>query len=641
MSKIQSEGKRREILVSATLLMLFFLGYLFFSYTLNTTLDQVNRHAIYTNNLSQALRYGDDDKHSLVNHALTLYEQGGQIHHATVKPLNKLLSSEAVDLAKTKSALNNHNYVQVNANVETISVRLRTEIAKKNKLIKTLIIVMGIFTAVLYALMSFYLIRREKARENIEEAIIQESEGILNTVSEGLFLLGKDHQIGIQQSASIKEMFKQERDLEGDFFEFISQYVTQSDLNIAKDFLGLLFGDRVKEKLIKSLNPLDKVEINIARRDGSFERRYLEFNFKRVIEDEKLKHLLVSVTDITRKVELEKELQEAKDEQEAQIDLLKNILHIDSKQLKIFFSTTDENLNKINNVLENGHGKYESKSIRGVVTEISQTIHAVKGDAAALGLHHIEFEAHDFEESIKKIDLNASNLSGKDLLPLTSHLRTLFKEMNSMSTLIEKFSSSIGSSEVKEVDNNGQEVDSLFLSQLQGLVDNVSERNNVKVNLNTVGLCDAKIPDNLKDDISTAAIQLARNAIVHGGETPAIRLGKDKSASMQLDINVAKTYRGYELTVRDDGKGIDERHVIARAQELNLIEGDAKDLSLASCINYLFDPSFSSQKEASLDAGRGVGLSLVKKILAKYHGKIFVKSERNKSTQFHLIFPEA
>ena len=178
-------------------------------------------------------------------------------------------------------------------------------------------------------LIVFPIISRLAKNEDTVVEAKKESEGIMSTVSEGLFLLTKDNDFGIEQSTSLREMFRFDRDLEGNFFDFIGNYVTPSTIQVAQDYLGLLYGDRVKEKLVKDLNPLNEVEINIVRRDGSFETRYLNFKFSRVMEGDKLSHLLGSVSDVSREVLLRQELEESKEEQEAQLDLLMlSLIHI-------------------------------------------------------------------------------------------------------------------------------------------------------------------------------------------------------------------------------------------------------------------------------------------------------------------------
>ena len=54
--------------------------------------------------------------------------------------------------------------------------------------------------------------------------------------------------------------------------------MTQSNVDLAKEYLTLLFGDRVKERLVEELNPLKQVEVSLVRRDGSLENHYLILN---------------------------------------------------------------------------------------------------------------------------------------------------------------------------------------------------------------------------------------------------------------------------------------------------------------------------------------------------------------------------
>jgi len=521
---------------------------------------------------------------------------------------------------------------------------------------------MAIFAFMLYIMTTFLLIKRLSRSEDVEEKTKQETAGILNTVSEGLFLLGRDHEIGIEQSASLKEIFKQERDLEGNFFDFISQYITQGDLQVAKDYLDLLFGDRVKEKLVASLNPLNNVEINIIRRDGSFENRYLDFHFKRVIEGGELKHILGSVTDVTKQVMLEKELEQAKEEQETQMDLLKSILHIDNNQLKAFFRTAEEVLNNINNTLESNSKKLDQFEIQSLLKNIAEDVHRIKGDSAALGLHQFEFSSHEFEDAIKTVVADNPKITGKQLLPLTINLRGMFKDLDNMKTLVDKFSSSfaapvkaperveeegeieespvieepIADTAVAEVPNT----DSPVVSKLNTIVETVSTRNNKPVQLTTSGFDSVSLPDEIEEKMSSIAIQLARNAVVHGGESQEERVSKSKPDFLALNVNLSETHRGYELIVRDDGKGIDEKSVFKRAVELGLAqEEEIGSATFTSCLKYLFHSGFSNETEASLDAGRGVGLPLVRTILKESKGKISVTSQKESYCQFHIILP--
>ena len=97
---------------------------------------------------------------------------------------------------------------------------------------------------------------------------------------------------------------------------------------------------------------------------------------------------------------------------------MKKILHIDNDQLKAFFSSVENELNGINERLQEQSVKLGDHEIRSMLKGISQDVHKIKGDSAALGLHQFEFSAHDFETAIEEVE-QEKGLSGRALLPLS------------------------------------------------------------------------------------------------------------------------------------------------------------------------------------------------------------------------------
>ena len=332
----------------------------------------------------------------------------------------------AADQSRFKSALTS---LRNNASAEA---------SKRARLLAIAPLAICLLGVLIYLLAIIPQLLRLSSVAEVQVESNQQAENILNTVSEGLFLLDKNGDIGVEQSKSLKGMFRMKRDLEGSFLEFIGAYVPDSAVAVAKDYLDLLYGDRVKEKLVKDLNPLNKVEVSITRRDGSIENRYLDFNFARVMVDGELQHLLGSVTDVTREVRLEQELENNKQEQEAQLDLLMNILHLDKRSLGRFYSETEASLDSINETLqERGHS---SDQIRNKLITISEQAHKIKGDAAALKLHNFEFIMHEFETELAVVQQTKGKISGREVLPAVTKLKDVFKELNNMQSIVTRFS---------------------------------------------------------------------------------------------------------------------------------------------------------------------------------------------------------
>ncbi len=488
------------------------------------------------------------------------------------------------------------------------------------------------FVGIMFALL------RDMQRRDVEvDAAREETDNILGTVNEGLFLLDRDLEIGIQQSEALRDMFGIKDELEGNFMTFIGRYVPDGTVEIAADFIELLLGERVKEKLIGDLNPLNEVEISIERRDGSYQNRYLNFQFKRVLEDKKVKQLLVSVTDVTREVLLARELEETKEQSEAQMDLLVSILHIEPRQLALFLDNTQTGLNRINETLkQQGSGRSERQ---GQLAEIFREAHKIKGEAAALNMHSFEIKTHEFEEQIEVLR-QKPDLAANDLLPLTVSLKSQFEHLESVRDMVIRFSRLQGA-----VDANGQgsnePVEIVAQDPLTQLAQKVAERRGVQVMVSRFGLSDSELPEHYRTLINDATIQFVRNAVAHGIEAPDERLTQGKSPLGQVAVSVNQSAEGeFVLVVRDDGRGLNPALIRETAIAKGLItDAMAKKLSDTQTLGLLFKSGFSTAEEADLDAGRGVGLDIVGAEIKALNGKISIGHQASRYCQFRVVLP--
>lgn len=730
--------KYRGLFIAVTSLVVFFLVYLFVGQALQRQALSSIGYSNAINGITEKLdaaKLGDST--AALSSSINVLENGGTIDGERYESLKKFLAPETAPIGELSAAFASGNIQQAKTTMASINTIAKEKTKKRLALTNTLQIVAAILTLLLYVLVVIPLFFRIKETDETVATTQKETEGIMGTVSEGLFLLNSDHEIGVEQSASLKGMFKLERDLEGNFFDFIIKYVTQDAVNIAKDYIELLFGDRVKERLVEDLNPLKQVEINLIRRDGSYENRYLDFKFKRVLVDGKLSHLLGSVTDVTKQVVLERQLEESKEEQEAQIDLLMSILHVDNRQLKTFFTSTETALNSINETLESRG--YDDSQIRTKLRDISRDVHRIKGDAAALNLNNFEFASHELENEIETVQKENKKITGKLLLPVATKLRDLFAELERMKSLMSKFSDAmtqsketgtpvanlegLGLPETAEQDNSAvaataagaasvgvaaaamsgaaaaglnsdapeaeasetamaEEVvaeepisqeamveeamveepvaqesvpaaledtprkattastTSALHTNLERLASTVGERNGVEVDLRSTGLGDDQIPDWLSEPIQSTLVQLVRNSIVHGGETPEIRASKGKSNALNIHADFKAVGDTYRLTIEDDGLGINSEKIIEQAFKKELIsEEQSKTFGAKEALSLIFSPGFSSKEDADLDGGRGVGLDVVFELTKKNNGKISIKSGKGQFCKFLFTYP--
>jgi chemotaxis protein histidine kinase CheA/ActR/RegA family two-component response regulator len=129
---------------------------------------------------------------------------------------------------------------------------------------------------------------------------------------------------------------------------------------------------------------------------------------------------------------------------------------------------------------------------------------------------------------------------------------------------------------------------------------------------------------------------LARNAVVHGIETPEERARSGKAPGGELLL--AATVDGTDLVLRfsDDGRGI-ERHTLSeRLQQ----KGETALNSHAELQHILFQSGFSTVETPSALAGHGLGLAAVKSAVEYLNGRIQFATEPGRGTHLTLRLPQ-
>jgi len=333
---------------------------------------------------------------------------------------------------KLQAALAKLNEFGVGAHEQLASITrtLAGEVeSKSNSLVGVVrtIQVVGIVAGLLMLGAIFlYFARNMRKDELIANRARKETADILRTVNEGLFLLDKELKIGSERSMALNAIFRREELTGLSFDTLLKSIVPEKTLRTAMDYVALLWGERVNEKLVKTINPLNEVEVHFDNPNGGFDTHFLEFDFNRVKAEGTLSHLLVTVNDVTKRVMLSRELQESQEKAQAQLDLLLRILHVEPDSLTGFLTDADVSLKMVNSILK--EPAREESAFRAKIDGIYRQVHAVKGEASALGLKTVEQRAHAFEESLN--DLKGRNtLSGSDFLPLVVKLDDLFNHL--------------------------------------------------------------------------------------------------------------------------------------------------------------------------------------------------------------------
>jgi chemosensory pili system protein ChpA (sensor histidine kinase/response regulator) len=135
-------------------------------------------------------------------------------------------------------------------------------------------------------------------------------------------------------------------------------------------------------------------------------------------------------------------------------------------------------------------------------------------------------------------------------------------------------------------------------------------------------------------------VHLVRNAVYHGIEPAALRVSKGKPANGTIYLHASHRGNAVLIEVEDDGAGLDIDKIRAKAVERGLVRSDvAKSLPEAEAIKFIFLPGFSTAEQVGDQAGRGVGMDVVKRVIESMNGHIDVESVRGVGTKFTLHLP--
>ena len=149
-----------------------------------------------------------------------------------------------------------------------------------------------------------------------------------------------------------------------------------------------------------------------------------------------------------------------------------------------------------------------------------------------------------------------------------------------------------------------------------------------------------EIDTQILDHLIEPLMHLLKNAIVHGIEPPDTRrlLGKPETGHIVLRASNDETH--IVFTITDDGAGIStvglkEKAIagghVARADAVNLLQDDL--------LRLIFLPGITTAETLTMNAGRGVGMKIVKDAIEARQGAIAIASTPQVGTTFTIKMP--
>lgn len=158
--------------------------------------------------------------------------------------------------------------------------------------------------------------------------------------------------------------------------------------------------------------------------------------------------------------------------------------------------------------------------------------------------------------------------------------------------------------------------------------------------LNVIG-GEMEIDRRILEEMHDPLLHLLRNAVDHGIERPESRIAKGKSpvGTVTLTLHQISATK-VELSVSDDGEGIDPHKIAEAALKKNIVNPETlQSLDTQGMLNLVFQSGITTAQRVSDLSGRGLGLAIVQERAEKLGGSVRVENQKEGGSLFSITLP--
>lgn len=480
-------------------------------------------------------------------------------------------------------------------------------------------------------------------RRNNEELIKQVNENlrlkvsklnnVFDNVGEGILSFKKDLIIQDEYSLECERIFKKS-----------IHNVSFSELLFPDDQQMQLFVNELLINIFESDVVLREVYLSLLPDEVITHDRVININYK-FTEDQSTEPIIMLImTDITEKKELENKMDQ---ERKALKMVIKAILNREDfieliEEYKKFasrnFDNTEienEDLLRMIHTLKGNFSQYYMINLIDYLDKLEESLcsnnqNFLKIDGEELNSWLLKdmdiIEAYVGRGFFK--DGERFNVSNKQLSKIEEKIQLMLKpqEANKVLTLIQN----LRKKSLHELLNN-------YLDYTMKLSERL-EKKIKPININgDLIYVDARE----YQEVIKTLVHIFRDCIDHGIETEDERLENGKDGYGEIICEIKELKREVQIIIGDDGRGINlleledkvvKEGLISREEFATLIDEEK--------IRMIFKHGITTKNRANSFSGRGVGLSAVEAAVLKCGGSINVSSEINKGTQFAISLPK-
>jgi len=140
--------------------------------------------------------------------------------------------------------------------------------------------------------------------------------------------------------------------------------------------------------------------------------------------------------------------------------------------------------------------------------------------------------------------------------------------------------------------------------------------------------------------VRDAILQLVRNAVAHGLESPEVRAAAGKPACGRVYLGIERRGNRVAFTCRDDGSGVDVAAIRRAAVKKGVVSPRAAEsLGLREAIDLILGGGVTTAATPTGISGRGIGLDVVRELTSRLKGEISVETVSGQGTTVEICVP--
>jgi signal transduction histidine kinase len=346
-------------------------------------------------------------------------------------------------------------------------------------------------------------------------------------------------------------------------------------------------------------------------------------------------------------------------------EVLKEIMHVDAARLEAFLSEARDKAGQLRAIIK--LPAREPQAFREKLVLILELIRGINARAERLPLPSVCERATRFEDALNGLR-DKQSLSGNDFLPLAVKLDDLLSHLAILGEVVQRLtawriqngataeaapidatqrSATATGTTIRQPKMQAPEVggaatqktaklSDLSKESLDEMAQFLADMYSKRVSLVVVGLED--VPGSYRRAVEKILGQLIHNAIRHGLETPADRVVQDKPEIGTVAVQFQRVGAdGYQLSVQDDGRGLDHDRIRAEAVRQGVLTAEtARDIDSRKLAGLIFRPGFTTVSDGG---ARGIGMDVVRDLVSRAGGRVGIATKPREYTRFRITLP--